>query len=422
MASPRGLPFSAKFSGHRKSFNVTAPTFKIPYIDGVYIDPQGTEGEMLSYDFVFTGDDCDILSQAFFAECEQTGTWTITHGEVIEGVSRNLVLVSVGQKVDLVKSGGIAVVDCRFMTTLDLLDILGGGLLSGLANIANAAFAGVAAVNFAGTLATEAAGALDRVRSAGSILGDLTLSLLTPVVSGFDDLRDSLDSAYRDLSANLSSTEFSPEDMINQIVAMMGAAAGSESTVEDYEEAYGSMIGRSVGEAERIASLGRGDDAAKNELLTYDIYGHLAVSTLSSLGAASEFISRAEALGFIERTTAAHIITGQTFDAAMGMFTGRSIDRRYVSLAQWYEYVRSSVYASVRSIYDNALSLPFEKRKSFPVKKTPVEIVVSEYGDLGTSGNEENLDRFFDLNDLGGLDQYLVPAGREVVLLAGVAG
>lgn len=104
----------------------------------------------------------------------------------------------------------------------------------------------------------------------------------------------------------------------------------------------------------------------------------------------------------------------EELDNRQEIFSSNDIDRQYFSQLQSYSSAVKLIATAVRYLLIVAFDLRVEKRFTLDGPRAPIEIVITEYGDLGD--NDENLDLFIESNRLKGDDILLLPAGREVLV------
>jgi hypothetical protein len=104
----------------------------------------------------------------------------------------------------------------------------------------------------------------------------------------------------------------------------------------------------------------------------------------------------------------------ESLDDRQVVFQENQIDRQYFSQLQSYSSAAKLISAAIQYLLLAAFNLRVEKRFTLSEPRVPIEIAISEYGDLGE--DDSNLDLFIDANKLKGNEILLLPAGREVVV------
>lgn len=92
------------------------------------------------------------------------------------------------------------------------------------------------------------------------------------------------------------------------------------------------------------------------------------------------------------------------------------IDKQYIANSLNYTSLQNTFSLTMQYLLSQFFNLKTEKRFTLKNPRSPLEITVTEYGDLGE--NESNYQLFLDSNQLTGNEVLILPAGKEVVIYA----
>jgi hypothetical protein len=104
----------------------------------------------------------------------------------------------------------------------------------------------------------------------------------------------------------------------------------------------------------------------------------------------------------------------ESLDDRQVVFEENQIDRQYFSQLQSYSSAAKLIGAAIQYLLLAAFNLKVEKRFTLDEARAPIEITITEYGELGEE--DSNFDLFIDANSLKNNEILLLPAGREVVV------
>ncbi len=89
-----------------------------------------------------------------------------------------------------------------------------------------------------------------------------------------------------------------------------------------------------------------------------------------------------------------------------------TIDKQFISQSGSYTNVQNTFALTMKYLISQFFNLKTEKRFTLKKERSPLEITVTEYGDI------ESYDLFISSNNLTGDEVLLIPAGKEVVVYA----
>ena len=147
-------------------------------------------------------------------------------------------------------------------------------------------------------------------------------------------------------------------------------------------------------------------------------YGKIA-STSSNSSAAGIDVgleTRAQAIAAAEQLVDSFNFVVEKLEEIQLLFRDYDLDVQYFSQTQSYTDAVSLINNAINLLLSTSFDLKIEKRFVLKKPRTPIEITITEYGELGE--DDSNLDLFIKSNNLKNNDILLLPAGREVVIYA----
>jgi hypothetical protein len=106
--------------------------------------------------------------------------------------------------------------------------------------------------------------------------------------------------------------------------------------------------------------------------------------------------------------------TVEAIETAQDNFSDLDIDEQYFSQTKTYTSLINLYTLCYQYLLTQFYNLAVEKVIVLDRPRSPLEITVSEYGELGN--NDENYELLIKSNHLTGMDILLLAAGREVVI------
>jgi hypothetical protein len=103
-------------------------------------------------------------------------------------------------------------------------------------------------------------------------------------------------------------------------------------------------------------------------------------------------------------------------DEIQNKFGYIDIDKQYYALTATYSTIMNLYALVMQYLIEQFYNLKTEKIIILKNPRTPLEITVTEYGELGI--DDVNLDLLINSNNLTGDEIYLCPAGKEIKIYA----
>jgi hypothetical protein len=159
---------------------------------------------------------------------------------------------------------------------------------------------------------------------------------------------------------------------------------------------------------------------AKNQTAVYELALNGTIGAIAKVAIVAPLVTRADALILAERIGNTFVSITASLDAAQTAFSDQPADLQYASNGQSFAAAEKAIALATRYLLAVAPDLKIERRQILEEPKTPVQIVVEAYGELGADG--ELLDLFIEANKLGdtldGDGILMLDRGTEVITYA----
>jgi hypothetical protein len=397
-----GAPeFRALWRNDERSFEKKLGVFEAPNFNGAIIQDLGIGSDRYPLTVYFEGIDHDIEADRFYKALQtERGPWLIDHpvkGKLL------LQLVSVTENIAPVDNGNYTEFSTEWLRPLPLLTIKSKqGLFDTVASAVNAVEAAVVRLQQARSDAY--AEIQSAVNTYNRVIGFFD-SIASELAATDAILLDAYNSARATFTGAIDALDFTAPDYtpINEAVVDVFEVP---SEIEDFPQ-VASTYERSL---DAIIALENPtiDAAATKEFSIILILLSIFRATL-----VGSFNSRVEIISAIEKITAIYQKALTALDAMQTEYSTGRIDEQYFPQTENYQDVYNLFANDIRFLLTQFLGLRAEHKFVLKNARSPLEITVTEYGDI------ESYDLFLTSNKLSGNDILLLPAGREVLVYVG---
>lgn len=403
--SPQNKKFSAFWKGDAQAKEKSLGIFKYPGVKGAVVQDMNVGGTSYPLNFFFSGENNDKEGAAFFQACDEEGLWTITHP--VDGVKK-LQLVKIQRSVDPTNLGNITVFASQWLETIDK------GVIISISQAEENLRSQAALVDEAAKYDFEENISLDNASLRNSVvLGSRSL---------LDKISNAMSSLYAlnaQINSYVNTVQRSVNDALNQIeLNTSGLAVQFQELIQLPMHTTDSVSDRL--NALRILSDSIFDlspDTPWGE--SRNIVGIMDLGVTASLTAAAQSVigadlkTRREAIEIADLLSVMFDDVINDLDALQKVFDGQRTSRRYFSQGKTFGDLSFLMSQAVSLTIQASFDLSVEKRIVLDRPRAPIEIALTEYGDLGP--NDEKLDFFIETNNLTDV-VTLLPPGKEIVL------
>jgi len=410
LTSPEGNSFSAKWQSGPRSIEKKLGIFLYPKVKGNIVQDLDINSARYTINLFFEGSDHDKTAADFFRACGERGTWTVIHP--VHGFV-DLQLVSAKEVNDPIRSANITEFQTDWIESIDPLTLKTKAELIAEIEEKVKDLNVSAAQQFADNLnqnANEFSRAVQSATEKAVLISDVATKPLFDSIDALDTTITAIQSAIND---TITQTTILTDGLAGQLQQLTqlpalgnGDARSKFNAFDDLVDSAADILPATVTKPQ-IAK----NEASVAELSMVSAIGSIAISAVqSTLGTRVEAVSLAEfATDFLDKVT-------ETLDNSQADFQDTDFVDQYFSQTQSFDQAVNLIATVNTYLRTVAPSLRVEKRFTIDRPRSPIEITITEYGDLGD--NDSNFDLFIDTNGLKGDQILLLDRNTEVVIYA----
>jgi prophage DNA circulation protein len=423
--SPEGREFEGKWRGSPRTMDKKMGIFFYPKVKGNVVQDLSVNSARYAITFWFEGQNNDKEAMAFFQASKEDGQWTVTHP--VYGFL-GLTLLSVTETSEPVENGNITRMDTDWIEDVDEETLLSAremaGIIDGLSDDLNIS----AAQEFANKIKETTETLKNSIDVAVNGVQNLTDFVLDPLKTSTDAINSAFDSIQDGINDTLNIVPLEIIALAGQIQNLIQLPLLGANSLASRLNSYGDLSvglfdflpgGTNSTTSTTASALEERNSTAVHELaLTATIvaYGQIS-ATSANASAAGQRVgleTRVQAIDAAEQLANSFNLIVYALEEIQTDFADEPIDQQYFSQTQSYTDAVTLINTAIRLLLATAFDLKIEKRFVINKYRAPIEITISEYGDLGD--NDSNLDLFIESNGLKSQDILLLPPGREVVV------
>jgi len=387
-------PFIAKWTGDTSSFERKLPEFDFPDIPGTLLQDMNRKSWAWDIEFFFEGIDALDEKKRFKELMDLPGSWTFQHPT--EG-TLSLFPVSIKIKDEPVESYNLISISGTWLESIPEFQLLEAELNVDSSKAAE------------GLLKKKPQDFNAFVRNVGKTITDVS-KFINRTISTVNKVKTEVEKATVFVQEALTSgvvLATGTMGMVKDLILLPGQLVTSfESSFSFYEQLLMSTINDSVDSIE-------------------DGYYNEAIAAFTLFGVAenvnvAEFSNRDSALSGMNRLGSMYNTVLNYSDSLQNQFSSSLLGQPALITDQFsgmlgvFDEIRSVVLSATLKLMSDVYSLRAQRIIVLEKPKTPVEIVITEYGTLGI--DYANLDNFIKVNGLRGSEIELLPTGKEVVI------
>jgi len=387
-------PFTAKWTGDTSSFERKLPEFDFPDIAGTFLQDLNRKSWKWDIEFFLEGVDALDEKKRFKETMDISGAWTFQHPT--EGT---LLLFPVSIKIEdqPVTSYNLVSISGTWLESIPEFQLLEAGLNVDSATAAN------------GLLSKKPQDFNTFVNNVGKTITDVS-KFVNRTIATVNKVKTEIEKATAFIQGALTSgvaLATGVMGMVKDLILLPGQLVNTfESSFSFYEQLLNNIIDTPVDTVE---------SGYYNEAVAaFTLFGvSESVNTV-------EFATRDGALSAVTRLNTMYNTVVAYSDSLQHQFSTSLIGQPVLVKDQFsgmlgvFDEVKAVVFSATLKLMTDAYSLKAQRIIVLEKPKTPVEIVITEYGTLGP--DYANLDNFIKINGLRGSEIELLPVGKEVVL------
>ena len=405
--SPDGNTFEALWISNTTPQEKKLGIFNYPKINGSVVQDLGINSTRYPMVIYFEGANNDIEAQKFMAAFNESGPWTIVHPVLGEKI---LQPISFSPDINPTNSGNITVITTEWIEPIS--DAVIGSVQELAAKIQEQQDA----------LNSQTAGQFSEITNqvtTGEVRAITEES--GNILTRFNETVNRLSEINAEINAQVASIQQSINDIIIQpIIDVLSLAGAFQQMVELPSlviNDISSRLSQYIDFATSIFPDPPGippDSKDKNIVATAEMVLSAITSTLGTIAITGDFQTRPEAIQTAVDINNIFSEITNSLDATQINFSENPADVQYFSQSQTFSDASLLIAFISAYLLKISLDLKIEKRFRLEKDRSPIEITITEYGDLGD--NDNNLDLFISSNNLKANEILLLPSGREVVV------
>jgi len=407
LEAPDGARFTAFWQGDEVELPKQIAQFNLPLFDGTIVQDLGSRGLAIPLTLYFEGDDHDREALAFLRALKQRGSWTVSH-PVYGGFS--LQPISARLAVEPVSSANLTKVESSWIEPAAADLAASTAELGAQISVQVDAVNQIAASQFETALdLSDPEGAAAAMEAGTRCLSQIKAGKLQALIKRATDLQATFTSYYEQAQAAFTST---PMDVLNaagqsQAILLLPALVSGDLTAKT--AALGDFAERILDTLIPSSDVSARNGAAVGEMFLSGALSGAAASVATSVPETREqAVQAVYDLGALLRSITAGL------DAMQSASAGNAAAEQYFSQGGTFAALARLIGLAAAYLLRLIFDLKVAKRFTLDRPRAPIEITISEYGDLGPS--DSYLDLFIASNHLRSDEIILLQAGREVVV------
>ena len=407
LISPSGIEFTAKWKRDPRKKDKKLGIFEFPLVNGNIVQDLAMQSSYYTFTLHFDGPDNDVIASAFYETCDEIGPWHVYHP--VHGYMY-LQLIRVAEDDDPIDSGGITKVTTEWIEPLDEEFLLTERSLSGHIDDLMATFAAVSITQYENNVWLDTFGEESACSSTASQVAAETAIVLGDVASENDKVFQSWQNSQAGLEDVIAADELDAGSLAGNLRGIIQIPTLGSDDIQDLIERLEDLINTI------IAGLPTGTTKIDaNRAMTSETSMGFALGAACRVVSMGTLLTRAEAVETAQKLLDLLDEITRALDEIQEQFEELRADLQYYAQTSSYQSAMDVVAAAVTFLLATAFNLAVEKRYFLAEPKTPIQIVIEEFGD------DDRLDEFISWNKLSGEKILLLPAGYEVVLYVGIA-
>ena len=410
LTSPEGTNFSAKWQSGPRDFDKKLGVFLYPKVKGNIVQDLDANSTRYTTKLFFDGEQNDKDANKFFLACRETGTWQITHP--IHGFLE-LQLVSVRELNDPVGSGNVTEIDVQWIEPLDPLTLKTASELAAQLDEKIKDLNTNAAQQFADNLNQKSEAFSRAIESATTKATLITNTVTKPLFDSIDALDNAITAIQQGINDVKTQTTILTDSLAGQLQQLTQLPSLGIGDGQSKSKVYSDLVD---GLVDVLPITIRQPEIARNEAAVSELCMVAAIGAVAKVATVSTLVTRAQAIQLASNITELFDTVTEKLDESQTDFEDEDFVTQYFSQTQTYKTASDLIATANQYLLTLAPSLQIEKRIILDRPRAPIEITISEYGDLGV--DDANFDLFISTNELKGDEILMLDRGTEVVVYA----
>lgn len=405
LTSPTGQVFTAKWSGDSRSREKQLGVFKTPGVTGAKIQDLDLDAWSYPLTIYFDGKDNDKDAEKFTTALSERGSWTVIHP--VKG-EKTLQLVSFSEAIQPVTSGNITVVSTEWLEVTDFSGEVSGSQLSSSVISLDTLLQSTGADQFNGVVSLNTADKIGAFTGAVNNVANAFNVVLTPITDTVATVQAQADSIKRGIDTGLDGV-IDVLSIAGQVQALVALPNQIVTDINSKLDTYQRFADTILSGSPENASPANINVVAVQELTLTATIGAVGVASV-----ATELTTRQAVIDSVGRNLGLFNTVTDGLDVVQEIFEDENLNRSYFSQSQSYVDAAQTVAKTVEYLIKSAFDLAVEKKILLTEPTNPVMIAMQEYD--GPGEGDENINLFYESNELSGNECLLLPVGKVVVV------
>lgn len=405
LTSPNGSVFNALWRSGTYSKAKKLGIFNYPKVKGSFVQDLNVNSEKMTSTIYFEGNTNDLEAQLFWVIADEIGKWKIQHPT--RG-NLDMQLVTIVWNDDPTESGNVTSFNTDWIESIDPSKI------KSITELAAEIRAQIEAANAAAAgqylnLKQRSQAEIQTARNTNKSIVAFAKKALAGLSALSSELNALSNSIQRGINSTLAAVILKPLQIAGQMQQLIQTPALATRSIQSRLSSYENLVNETLGISPDDSTSESFNVSSTQEMALAAVLGAMAETTITG-----EYQNRGQAIGLAEQLQAmfGRIIDG--LDESQELFGYNDIDEQYFSQSEAFSDLARLIDLSIAFALQSSFDLKIEKRFTLTEDKTPIQITIEQYGDIGD--NDENFDLFITTNELKGNDILLLPSGREVVV------
>ena len=406
LTSPDGEVFSAKWIGNSRSVQKKLGIFTYPKFDGAVIQDLGLAGTRYPFRLHFDGPDNDLESSRFFDAFTARGTWQVQHP------TKGLLTLqpsTITENIEPVESGSITVFETEWLQSVSPAAVVSTVQLAAFIRSQSRNIDDVALSQMTDATRQQSVEEFFAIRSATESTLSVYDKTIASLLETSGELAAEAAGIRRGIVDTLSTTPLDLTVLGGQIQAVMRTPSKATGDTLQTLKPFADFI-------DQVSDLPdeEADQNYLNILAIREIFLTSANSSMALISSSNSLDTRAQALEAADLLSLQFQTITDALDGAQKQFETLRVDQQYFSQSTSFVESAQITAGATRYLLEASFNLAVEKRFTLDRERAPIEITITEYGELGDE--DSNFDLFIASNQLKANDILLLPAGHEVVV------
>ena len=422
LTSPKGTMYKAKYIEDQMRVEKNVGLYDLPKAKGTIAHDLGNKSFMSSFPVFFDGKDCDKKGIALMRSLKESGPWGVDHP--LYGFFK-LQPLRAEMRTAPVAEGNVIAVNIEWLEPIDEKTGKTGRELAGIVDELSTDVNNGMFTKFTNALKTGTEAYDNATRRAVQGIQNLADFALAPIVAPIDAANSLFNTTQNALNDIRLATVFQVEQVVGMLQDLIQIPIAATNKRKNRKEAYDNFTNSVLAQKSTTRSSYERNDVLVTELaLAAALVAQAQVAITTPIRSINEtsgqneigLTSRTDIIDSIESLVIQYNTIVDSLDVTQTLYAPLYIENQYQAFSEVYGSLAQLVYYTVAYLSKVSYDLALEKIIYLDMPRSPIDVVISEYGSLGY--NDYYLDLFIESNQLTGEELMLLPATKSVKIYA----